>query len=185
MNERQAAAIIAVIMLVVIALAAGPYAFFSPEPASSTASTGLGSAVHLVVGKNTSVGAITFRLNNVTDASNAETKATWIALNLEPAPEGVYNYSLTPAPGDQYLIANVTVTNEQAAPVPFSYVYFALISQDTSVYYPNYAVCDTNCTASVLFNGTLNANYSGDLLVLFSVPAGTQAAELAYTGSNL
>ena len=92
--------------------------------------------------------------------------------------------SLTPSPGDRYLVANVTVTNAQPTNVPFSYWAFVLLTPSNTAYYANYAVCNYNCTAQALKNQTLNAGFSSDLYVLFSVPAGTNAQKVAYTTSN-
>lgn len=92
--------------------------------------------------------------------------------------------SLTPSPGDRYLIANVTVTNAKPTQVPFSYWGFALLTSNNSAFYANYAVCSSSCGAQALLNQTLNAGFSSDLLVLFSVPAGTQAQKVVYTTSN-
>lgn len=184
MNAKQGAVLGIVIVLVVIALVASQYGVLLSAPASVTPPP-LGSAVHASLGKTVNDGTVALRLNGVSDASDPATSTTWIALNREAWDAGgIYNYSLTPAPGDRYLVANVTVTNVQRAEVPFSYGDFVLISRDNSAYYPNYAVCNASCSASALKNGTLSGRSANELYVLFSVPTAAQPVEFAYAGSS-
>ena len=115
--------------------------------------------------------------------SNPATRKVWIKFNLVDPPIP-YNHSLIPSPGDRYLVANVTVTNKQPMQIPFAPGAFALIMPNSTAYYANYAVCNSNCTMNVLENRTLNGSFSSDLYVLFSVPAGTGALKLVYTASD-
>ena len=139
------------------------------------------SAIHASLGKSASAGGIALTLNGITDASDPATRDTWVALNLNAS---VYNHTLTPPPGDQYLIANVTVTNVQQAQIPFTHAAFVLVTPDGTAYYANYAVCSKNCAAQALKNRTLNETFSSDVYVLFSVPAGTSDVKLVYTASD-
>ena len=91
--------------------------------------------------------------------------------------------SLTPPPGERYLIANVTVKNVKSTAVHFSDTAFVLLTANEAAYYANYAVCTLNCSRA-LENRTLNAGFASDLYVLFAVPAGTNAAKVVYTTSN-
>jgi hypothetical protein len=105
----------------------------------------------------------------------------WIRFNPKA---GVYNRSLSPPPGDQYLIANVTVTNAQHTQITFTHAAFVLLTPNNAAYYANYAVCSRSCAAQALDNRTLNENFSSDVYVLFSVPSGTHAEKIVYTASN-
>jgi hypothetical protein len=88
---------------------------------------------------------------------------------------------LTPFPGDRYLAANLTVTNTQPKQVPFSYAAFVLLTPNNTAHYANCAAYNSGCSAQALRNQTLNACFSSDLHVLFSVPAGTHAQKVVYT----
>jgi hypothetical protein len=96
----------------------------------------------------------------------------------------VYRFSLTPPSGDAYLIANVTVTNVHHAEIPFDYGYFVLVAHDGTAYYASYAVCNSGCSAQALQNSTLNATFTSDVYVLFSVPSAAQPMQIAYTGAS-
>jgi len=186
MNRKLVAAAV-VILFIVIALAVIAYAFLAAIPAYEITYKEPASAVHASLGKTATSDTIALRLNSVTDGSNPATAAAWAKYNLESGlASGIwlYNVSLTPPPGDSYLVANLTVTNVQHTQVPFSYAALALLTSNGTAYYANYPACNANCSAQALDNQTLNAGFSSDLYVLFSVPAGTSAAELVYTTSN-
>ena len=180
MNRKLVAAAV-VILFIVIALAAIAGTFLATAPASEITYKEPISAVRASLGKTATSDTIALRLNRINDASDPATRAAWPQLNLA---SGVYNISLTPSPGDLYLVANVTVTNVQPTQVPFSYAAFALLTPNNTAYYANYAVCSGGCGAQALKNQTLNAGFSSDLYVLFSVPAGTHAQKVVYTTSN-
>ena len=180
MNKKLVAAA-AVILFIVIVLAAIAAAFLVTAPTNEITYKEPASAVRASLGKTATSHTIALRLNGISDASNPATRAAWAKLNLE---SGYYNMTLTPSPGDLYLIANVTVTNAQPTQVPFSYTAFALLTPNNTAYYANYAVCSSGCSAQALQNQTLNAGFSSDLYVLFSVPAGTHAQKVVYTTSN-
>jgi len=184
-NAKQTAAVGIVIALVAIIFVASAYAGLLSGTQSATSQPDLSSAVHASLGATADAGTVSLRLDRISDASDPATNAAWIALNRE-ANDAIYlyNYSLTPPPGDRYLVATVTVTNLQSTEVPFSYPDFVLMARDNSSYYPNYAVCNASCAASALENSTLTGSSTNDLLVLFSVPAAAQPAGLAYTGSS-
>jgi hypothetical protein len=129
-------------------------------------------------------GTIALRLNGITDASNPATSSAWITFNIEARANGVSRFPLTPPPGDSYLVANVTVTNVHHAEIPFDYGYFVLIARDGTAYYSSYAVCNSGCSAQALVARALNANFTSDVYVLFSVPAAAQPAQLVYTASS-
>jgi hypothetical protein len=59
-----------------------------------------------------------------------------------------------------------------------------LLTSNGTAYYANYPACNANCSAQALINQTLKAGFSSDLYVIFSVPAGTSAAQLVYAASN-
>jgi len=183
MNRKLLAAAAIVILLIGGALAIGN-AFLSTAPASEVTYTPPPSAVHASLGKTATSGALALRLNGLSDASNPAMSNAWIRFNREAASSGVYNRSLTPPPGDQYLIANVTVTNVQRAQIPFTHAAFVLLTPNNTAYYANYAVCSRSCAAQALDNRTLNEAFSSDVYVLFSVPVGTHAEKIVYTTSN-
>jgi hypothetical protein len=185
--KRKLVAAAAVILVIVIALAVFEVAFLAAVPTYDLTYQEPASAVHASLGKTATSDTIALRLNNVTDWLNPATRATWAKYNLESGlASGIwlYNVSLTPSPGDEYLVANLTVANVQHASVPFSYAALALLTSNGTAYYANYPACNANCSAQALDNQTLNAGFSSDLYVLFSVPAGTSAAKLVYTTSN-
>ncbi len=173
-----------VILVVVVALVASVAAYVSMSPASEVTYQAPASAVHGSLGETVSNGTIALRLNDVSNASNSATSSTWITLNAEAHENGVYRFSLTPPPGDSYLIANVTVTNVHHTEIPFDPGDFVLIARDGTAYYTSYAVCNTGCSAQALVNRTLNATFTSDMLVLFSVPTGTQPTQMVYTGAS-
>jgi hypothetical protein len=170
-----------VVLIIVIVLGAIFGVFLSNVPVKNSTYQEPASAIHASLGKSASAGGMTLRLNGITDASNPATRNTWVALNLNAT---AYNHTLTPPPGDQYLIANVSVTNGQHAQIPFTHAAFALLTPDGTAYYANYAVCGKSCAAQALENRTLNETFSSDVYVLFSVPAGTHAEKIVYTASN-
>ena len=181
MNARKSAAI--VILVVVVVLAATIAAFVS-TPASEVTYQAPASTVHASLGETASDGTIALRLNSISDASNTTTSSAWITSNAEAHAYGVYRFSLTPPPGDSYLIANVTVTNVHHTEIPFDYGYFVLVARDGTAYYASYAVCNSGCSAQALASRALNETFAGDLYVLFSVPAATQPTQIAYTGAT-
>ena len=184
MNAKQRAAIAIVILVVIVALAASIATFVSTSPASDVTYQEPASAVHASLRQTVSNGTIALRLNGISDPSNPATSSVWITFNREGQASGVYRFSLTPPPGDSYLVANVTVTNVHHAEIPFSYTDFVLISNDGTAYYPNYAECSSGCSAQALAARALNENFTSDVYVLFSVPAATHPTQLVYTASS-
>ncbi|MGA7075667.1 MAG: DUF4352 domain-containing protein [Halobacteriota archaeon] len=180
MNRKLVAAV-AVILFIVIVLAVIAGTFLATAPTNEITYKEPASAVRASLGKTATSDTIVLRLNGITDGSDPATRAAWSQLNLA---SGLYNVSLTPSPGDRYLIANVTVTNAQPTSVPFSYAAFVLLTPNNTAYYANYAVCSSGCSAQALKNQTLNAGFTSDLYALFSVPAGTNAQKVVYTTSN-
>jgi hypothetical protein len=132
------------------------------------------------LGKTATAKTISLRLNNVSDVSNQETRDTWVKFNQQKV---MYNLSLTPSPGERYLVANLTVTNVQPTAVRFSYMDFALLTPNNTAYYANIAVCNASCSHA-LVNRTLSAGFTDNLYVLFSVPEGAHIKEVVYTTSN-
>jgi hypothetical protein len=180
MNRKLVAAAVVILFIAIVLAAIAGTSLFTPQTNEITYKEPT-SAVRASLGKTVTSDTISLRLNRVTDSSDPATRAEWAKLNLA---EVVYNISLTASPGDQYLIANITVTNAQATNVPFSFAAFALLTPNNTAYYANYAVCDRNCSVQALTNETLNAGFRSDLFVLFSVPAGTNAQKIVYTTSN-
>jgi Domain of unknown function (DUF4352) len=185
--NRKIVAAAAVILIIVIALAAITGAYLAATPTYEITYKEPASAVHASLGKTATSDTIALRLNSVTNGSNPATAAAWAKFNVDSGlASGIwlYNITLTPPPGDSYLVANLTVTNVQHTPVPFSYAALALLAANSTAYYANYPACNANCSAQALDNQTLNAGFSSDLYVIFSVPEGTSAAKLVYTASN-
>jgi hypothetical protein len=181
-NAKQGAAIAIVILLVVVALAAS--VFLSASPANVTYNAPA-SAVHSSLSETANDGTIALRLNGINDASDPATSRVWIEFNHESyAASDVYNLSLIPPPASRYLIANVTVTNVHHSDIPFDYGEFVLVARDGTAYYANYAVCNAGCSAQALANGTLNATFTSNVYVLFSVPSAARPIQIAYTGAN-
>jgi hypothetical protein len=182
MNVRKRAAL--VIFVVIVAFVAIIAAFVSTSPASEVTYQAPASAVHASLGETASDGTIALRLNGISDASNPATSSAWITDNVEAHAYEVYRFSLTPPPGDSYLVANVTVTNVHHAGIPFDYGYFVLVAHDGTAYYASYAVCNSGCSAQALANSTLSETFTSDMFVLFSVPTGAQPTQIAYTGAT-
>ena len=182
MNKKLVAGV-AVILFIAVALAAIASTFLVTGPTNEITYKVPASALQASLGKTATSKTIALRLNGITDSSNPATRDTWVKFNFEST-RIIYNMSLTPSPGDRYLIANFTVTNVQSTRVPFSYPAFVLLTPNNTAYYANYAVCSHNCSAQALRNQTLSAGFSSDVYVLFSVPAGTHAQKVVYTTSN-
>ena len=123
--------------------------------------------MHASLDETANDGTIALRLNSISDASNTTTSSAWITFSVEAHAYAVYRFSLTPPPGDSYLIANVTVTNVHHTEIPFDYGYFVAVARDGTAYYASYAVCNSGCSAHALKNSTLNENFTGDMFVLF------------------
>ena len=181
MNAKQGVVIAIVALLVVIGLVASTQVLFSPASDNNVVYTVPASAVRAPLHESASDGRIALRLNGISDASNPTTQRVWVTYSRQSY---AYNFSLTPAPGDRYLVANVTVANARQTDVPFSYTHFVLLSPDNTAYYANYGVCGYRCSDNVLLNRTLSVGETDNMYVLFSVPAGTQAAQLVYTAST-
>jgi len=179
MNRKQLMVAVIVILLIVLALAASVGTFLA-TPTSEITYNAPASAVRASLGNTVSSDTISLRLNGVSDASNPATRDTWVKFNLESS---LYNMSLKPPPGEQYLVANVTAMNVRPTDVYFSYTAFVLLTPNNTAYYANYAVCN-KCCSPALENRTLSACFTSDLYVLFSVPAGTDADKVVYTASN-
>jgi hypothetical protein len=187
MNVRRGAAATIAVLFVAVIIIAGVLSFFSAAPVNEGTYVEPKSALHASARATTTDGTIALRLNDVSDASNPVTESVWIKFNKEGFNTGnphIYRFSLTPPPGATYLVANVTITNVGNKSIPFTYESFVLIVRDGTPYYPNYAVCSRSCSASVLSGQILDQNFTSDLLVLFSVPAGAQPTKLAYMASN-
>ena len=180
MNRKQLIVAVIVILLIVVALAASVGTFLATPPTSEITYNAPASAVRASLGKTASSDTISLRLNGVSDASKPATRDTWVKFNLESS---LYNMSLKPPPGEQYLVANVTAMNVRPTDVYFSYTAFVLLTPNNTAYYANYAVCN-KCCSPALENRTLSACFTSDLYVLFSVPAGTDADKVVYTASN-
>jgi hypothetical protein len=179
--NKKLIAVAAVILITFVALAAIAGTFLAAAPTSEIMYKEPVSVVRAPLGKTATSDTIALRLNGITDGSNPATSALWTKLSDEA---NYYNMSLTPYPGDRYLIANLTVTNVQRTQVPFSYGAFALLTPNSTAYYAGYAVCGSSCSAQALENETLNAGFSSNLYVLFSVPAGTVTQKVVYTTSD-
>lgn len=183
MNAKQGAALAIVILLVVVAFAASANSFLSASPPKVTY-TAPASAVHASLDETASDGTVALRLNSLRDASNPATSSAWIEFNVEANTHGVYRFSLTPPPGDSYLVANVTITNVHRTEIPFDYGHFVLIASNDTAYYANYAVCNGGCSVQALDNHALSEAFTSDVYVLFSVPSAAQPTQVAYTGAN-
>jgi hypothetical protein len=97
-----------IILLVVGALAASMGTLLVTTPTKEVTYKAPASAVRASLGTTANSDTIALRLNGVSDASNPATRDSWVTFNNESV---TYRMSLTPPPGERYLIANVTVTN--------------------------------------------------------------------------
>ena len=180
MNRKQLVVVFIVILLVVVTLAASLGTFLATVPTKEATYTAPASAVRVPLSTTATSDTIALRLNSIKDASNPATRNAWVEFNNESI---TYRMSLTPPPGERYLIANVTVKNLKSTAVHFSDTAFAVLTANNTAYYSNYAVCNQNCSRA-LENRTLSAGFTSDLYVLFAVPAGTTADKVVYTTSN-
>jgi hypothetical protein len=138
-------------------------------------------AVQATLGQTIGNGYVSLRLNGVSDVNSPTTSDIWIS-DSSYAP--LQYFPLVPPEGSKYLMANVTVTSAQNVSEPFRFSDFRLVGSDGNAYYPNNAVCDQGCSASVLKNYTLMPGEHGDLYVLFSVPANVSATQIVYSSSD-
>jgi len=138
------------------------------------------STIHAPAYANATNGHVALKVNAISDSSDPATANQWIKANGQA---GVYAFALAPPPGYKYLIANITVSNVQQTSSPFKYTSLLVVAQDGRTYYANYAVCTGICAGDVLKNRTLSANFTGDLYVLFSVPATAEVVKLVYASS--
>jgi FlaG/FlaF family flagellin (archaellin) len=182
MNRKQLVVAVIVILLITVALAASLGTFLATVPTKEATYTAPASAVRVPLSTTATSDTIALRLNSVSDTSNTTARDVWAKLNNESA-NVTYRMSLTPSPGERYLIANITVTNVRPTNVHFSDTAFAVLTANNTAYYSNYAVCNQNCSRA-LENRTLSAGFTSDLYVLFAVPAGTTADKVVYTTSN-
>ena len=86
-------------------------------------------------------------------------------------------------PGSKYVILNVSVVDANGSSVPFRYTDSVLVGNDGRAYYPNYAVGNTSCTASITAD-QLNADSTCDVYIAFSLPDNVAPAKIVYTASN-
>ena len=182
MNRKQLVVVVIVILLIAVGLAASMGTFLATIPTKEATYKAPASAVRASLGTTASSDTISLRLNGVTDASNPATRDIWVKFNNESA-NVTYRMSLTPPPGERYLIANITVTNVRPTNVHFSDTAFAVLTANNTAYYSNYAVCNQNCSRA-LENRTLSGGFTSNVYVLFSVPVGTDAEKVVYTASN-
>jgi hypothetical protein len=182
MNRKQLVVVFIVILLIAVGLAASVGTFLATVPTKEATYTAPASAVRAPLGTTATSDTIALRLNSIKDASNPAARDVWAKLNNESA-NVTYRMSLTPSPGERYLIANITVKNLKSTNVHFSDTAFAVLSANNTAYYSNYAVCNQNCSRA-LENRTLSAGFTSDLYVLFAVPTGTTADKVVYTASN-
>jgi len=182
MNRKQLVVVFIVILLIAVTLAASLGTFLATVPTKEATYTAPASAVRVPLSTTANSDTIALRLNSVRDTSNTTARDVWAKLNNESA-NVPYNMSLTPSPGERYLIANITVKNLKSTAVHFSDTAFAVLTANNTAYYSNYAVCNQNCSRA-LENRTLSAGFTSDLYVLFAVPAGTTADKVVYTTSN-
>jgi hypothetical protein len=186
MNRKQLVVVFIVILLIAVTLAASLGTFLATVPTKEATYTAPASAVRVPLSTTANSDTIALRLNSVRDTSNTTARDVWAKLNNESAnvsSKFIYRISLTPSPGERYLIANITVKNLKSTNVHFSDTAFAVLSANNTAYYSNYAVCNQNCSRA-LENRTLSAGFTSDLYVLFAVPAGTTADKVVYTTSN-
>ncbi len=181
--------LVATVAIIAVVVLVGAQAFFSRASTSPYATYEEPSkAVHARAHQTVTAGGVSIRLNGITDARNPGIRDTWVTDNL--AGGGVehggwvYNFSLTPPPGERYVIANVTVATAQHKALPFTYTNFLAAGRDGHAYYATYAVCDNNCSASVLWTGTLHHDYPYDLYILFAIPDSADVAKLAYVSPS-
>jgi hypothetical protein len=138
-------------------------------------------AVQATLGQTIGNGYVSLRLNGVSDVNSPNTTDIWVSdsryapLNSSP---------FAPPEGSKYLVANVTATSAQNVSEPFRFSDFRLVGSDGNAYYPNNAVCDQGCSASVLVNSTLMPEQHGDMYVLFSVPSSVSATMIVYSSSD-
>jgi hypothetical protein len=180
MNRQQLVVAIILILLIGVALAASVRTFLATSSTSESTYTVPASAVRTSLGKTATTKTISLRLNSVSDVSNPATRDTWVKFNRGSV---LYNLSLTPSPGERYLVANLTVTNVQPSAVHFSSMDFALLTPNNTAYYSNAAVCSASCSHA-LVNRTLSAGFTSNLYVLFSVPEGADVQKVVYTTSD-
>lgn len=182
MNRKQLVVVVIVILIIAVGLAASVGTFLAAAPTKEATYKVPASAVRTSLGTTASSDTISLRLNGVSDTSNPAARDIWVKFNNESA-NVTYRMSLTPPPGERYLIANITVTNVRPTNVHFSDTAFLVLTANNTAYYSNYAVCNQNCSRA-LENRTLSAGFASDLYVLFAVPTGTTADKVVYTTSN-
>jgi hypothetical protein len=86
-------------------------------------------------------------------------------------------------PGSKYVILNVSVADANGSSVPFRYADSILVGNDGGSYYPNYAVGNTSCTASIAAD-QLKADSTCDVYIAFSLPDNVVPAQFVYESTN-
>ncbi len=173
--------LVAAVAVIAIALLVGAQAFLLYTSTSSYPTYNEPpNAVHARAHQTATAGGVSITLNGITDARNPEIQDTWITDNLVDTRYPVYNFSLTPPPGERYVIAHVTVATPQHKTLPFTYTNFLAVGRDGNRYDATYAVCNYNCSVSVLQKGTLHHDTPYNLYVLFAIPDSADVVKLAY-----
>jgi hypothetical protein len=133
--------------------------------------------VQVQVGESATESNLTFRVQNVMNATDANARQVWATYDTDmQAP-------LNPISGSNYVIVNTTVANAINGTSPFRYSDVVLVGNDGRSYYANYAAGNASCTASIRAE-QIKVGGACDVYVAFSIPDDVTPAKVVYTASN-
>ncbi len=180
MRRVRAAIAVCALVIVILAVFAGGYAYFvGVHSAPDGTYVEVPSSIHASLRATATSGHVALRVNKVADASTPEMRAAWERFNVEKA-SALYGHPLVPPAGEKYLVANITVKNTASRAVPCTSTDLYLVGRDGSTYYANYAAAPPS-SAQILENQTLSGGATNTLYVLFAAPSQAQPTKLVYT----
>jgi hypothetical protein len=120
---------------------------------------------------------LTLRVTSATNGTDTDARREWETYDTDTyAP-------LNPVPGSKYVILNVSAADANGSSAPFRYADSILVGNDERSYYPNYAVGNASCTASITAD-QLKADSTCDVYIAFSIPDNVAPVKIVYTASN-
>ena len=120
---------------------------------------------------------LTLRVASVMNGADTDARRVWETYDTDTyAP-------LNPMTGSKYVILNVSVADANGSSVPFRYADSILVGNDGRSYYPNYAVGNASCTASIAAD-QLKADSTCDVYIAFSLPDNVVPAQFVYESTN-
>jgi hypothetical protein len=135
------------------------------------------SIVQARLGESATAGNLTLRVQNVMNGTDPEARQVWATYDTD------HYAPLNPIQGSTYVIINASVASAINSTSPFRYSGVVYVGNDARSYYANYAVANTNCSASLAAE-QLKPGGACSIYIAFSIPDDVAPAKIVYTASN-